>query len=205
MKRPLSVFVICIIAVICLIAGCIAPRHQSPSLVAVSSSDNPIVSKGVSFEVPPHGTWKMIRGNPNLQLGTTTSPTHSHVVLLNYGEKQRTYQSPDEFLQAIKLQWEQNIKDARYDVDFSKAELDPAFGDFCILLHRRYRDKGAVNRGKEGYLIIEEYGYVFIHPDFPDEIIGVNYSERFAAGEQTYMGIENRKALFGSLRIIKKN
>ncbi len=52
---------------------------------------------------------------------------------------------------------------------------------------------------------MEEYGYVFIHPDYPNEIIAVNYSERFAAGKQTYVGIENRKALFNSLKIIRKN
>ena len=109
-------------------------------------------------------------------------------------------ESPD-----IKHTWEKNIDYARYDIDFSEATLDPTFGELCIFLHRRYRDKGAVNRGEAKFLIMEEYGYLFINPEFPDEVIEVIYSERFEAGEQTLIGIENRKAFFNNFRIIKKN
>lgn len=198
MKRLFSAILIT------LLSGCML-LHQSHNRIAVGVADNPITSKGVSFNVPPHGKWEMVRSGSNLQMGMTTSQTHSHIVLLTYGEKKRMYHSSDEFLEGIKNTWEQNIKDARYDIDFSEAKLDSTFGAFCISLHRRYRDKGAVNRGNDGFLILEEYGYVLIHPDYPNEIIVVNYSERFAPGEQTYMGIENRKALFNSFRIIRKN
>ncbi len=198
MKKLLSAILII------LLSGCMS-LPQSHNRIAISVADNPITSRGVSFNVPPHGKWEMVRIGSNLQMGMTTSQTHSHVVLLNYGEKKGMYRSSNEFLEGIKNTWEQNIKDARYDIDFSEAKLDSTFGDFCIRLHRRYRDKGAVNRGNEGFLILEEYGYVLIHPDYPSEIIVVNYSERFAAGEQTYMGIENRKAFFNSFRIIRKN
>ena len=114
------------------------------------------------------------------------------------------YHSREEFFKGIKHSWESNIKDERYIVDFNEIELVPHFGDYCIFVDRKYRDKGAANKGDNQFLFIEEYGYIFIHPDYPDEVVEAIYSERYKDGEQTNIGIENRDNFVKSLTLIRK-
>ncbi len=181
---------------------------EKPSNVAPEGADEQIVAKGVSFQVPPHGNWKLRRNRggfgDDVQLSTQSSATHSHVVLQSYGRIKEEYESAEQLRQFIEHDWNLDMESPRYEVDFSNVSVDQRFGDLSIHVHRRYRDKGAVNRGEQRFLIVEEYGYFFVHPDYPDGIVISLYSERFMAGEQTYVGIENRKAFFENYKITRK-
>jgi hypothetical protein len=61
--------------------------------------------------------------------------------------------------------------------------LDDKFGNYSIRFHYTVQDKGASNIGKNEYLVLSGYGFLFIHPQFENIAIDVSYSERGTESE----------------------
>ncbi len=88
------------------------------------------------------------------------------------------FESPQEFEKWTKKTIEMTTNPNRLHLLEEKVQLDNKFGPFTVKYYTKVEDHKAVNRGNEPFLLLVDYGYIFIHPSNPNLIIQATYSER---------------------------
>lgn len=134
--------------------------------------------------LPPQGDgWVYVDqeqvGVFNLAFGKKfDSPTHSLSGLVAEIHNYAKFENPGEFLNYIKKSKELDADPRRFKMIEHEFALDPMFGNYSVRYSAVSEDHGAVNKGNEPFLVLKLYGYIFIHPEFENEIIDISYSER---------------------------
>jgi hypothetical protein len=174
-----------------------------PAGFEVITSDKqktPIVWNGLQFLPPQNGNWFVNKNDTPPRFVKSDSLTHTYVARVYYATAPK-FKNVNELAESTRPQWQLNADSERFDVDKYEVIPDNKFGDFSVRHFKRYKDKGAPNKIGTPYLILEEYGYAFIHPYNPDLMVVVFYSERFTSGEQTKASIIEREQFINNVKI----
>ncbi len=103
---------------------------------------------------------------------------HSLAVGLIETPSSANFENPQEFENWNRKTLEIAMSANRLNLVDIKIESDNRFGAYSVKYYTKSEDHRAVNRGNEDFLILEDYGYVFIPPKNPKLIVQVSYSER---------------------------
>lgn len=134
--------------------------------------------------LPPQGeNWLYVdqeqAGSFNLTFGKKfSSSTHSLVGLITENHVYATFDNPEEFLKYINKGFELNTDPRRFISVNKETVLDDKFGDYSIRYYSVTEDHNAANKGGNEFLVFNIYGYTFIHPQFNNIIMDIQYSER---------------------------
>jgi len=114
-----------------------------------------------------------------------------------------TFESPEEFKKYMKTTIEMAMSPNRLTILDKNIELDDKFGPYTVKYYTKSEDRRAVNRGSEPFLVLVDYGYVFVHPGIPKLIVQVSYSERGRPGEIRPSLKQEAQAFFEGIKISK--
>lgn len=130
------------------------------------------------------------------------SKTHTFIAMIEDVRSNATFTNSKEFILFIKKLQEMNTDPRRYRTLDEKMTLDDRFGSFCVFYYRKAEDHGAQQWGSLEFLIMEGYGYTFIHPNHNNLLIDVSYSERGSSNEIDPGKItENAQNFFNGLKM----
>lgn len=163
------------------LSGCATP-FVPPGFSGIGGGDK-LEMPGLIFAAPETTNWYVSRRGYEFTFYKAEPPTHTYIAQVNYSKAPEA-KSPVELMNVIKSQWDKDNKDSRYVLNLDEIRLASKFDTIAVKMHRIYKDKGAVNKGENLYLLLEDYGYSFVHPYDPEVLVTVLYSERFAPGEQ---------------------
>lgn len=164
-------------------------------LVGCASTLKHVKDPSKSFErrgysiLPPAGDgWYYVdqeeAGIFNLAFGKKTdSSTHTFSGLVVEIHSDTQFENPGEFLNYIKKNKKVGSDPRRFKMFKDEFNSDPKFGDYCVKYSAVSEDHGATNKGNDPFLVFKLYGYIFIHPNYENEIIDISYSERGKVSE----------------------
>lgn len=93
--------------------------------------------------------------------------------------------SPEEFKEFVERAQKADTDPNRFTTLEYNISLDDRFGAYTVRYHSKMEDRQAkVSPVDTQFLIMEITGYTFIHPDSPDLVLGVQYSDRYKKGEK---------------------
>ena len=110
------------------------------------------------------------------------SPTHAFAVSVITQLVERSFTSPEEFLQFIKQAHQAGIDPARQKVLENDGILDESVARYCVRYHVKAEDRGAPG-AEHSPLSMVNYGITCLHPTIPQLLLDVGYSERGRPGE----------------------
>ena len=157
--------------------------------------------EGIEFLPPQSSNWSINREGYTVVFGKRDSDTHTYIASISYVTAPKV-SNPQELVEIVKQQWDKDSTDPRYEMEYNNTILDPRFSNYSTKHNKRYKDKSATNVGSNQYLMLEDYGYAFIHPYNPDVMVTVLYSERFAPGEQKQASIIERENFVQNIRVL---
>ncbi|MBI3593697.1 MAG: hypothetical protein HY200_01940 [Nitrospirae bacterium] len=91
------------------------------------------------------------------------------------------FEKPEDFLEYVKSIKKRDTVSDRFKVLEQEAHIDPTFGRYCVRLFLKSEDHAAPNVDAP-ILILEIHDLTCVHPDTPDWVISVGYSERYEPG-----------------------
>jgi len=153
-------------------------------LKKVENPNVPFERPGYSFLTPAGGDWEYYTDNSrgrfilNFFKKIPDSIFHSLSVGIIEMPNSATFENPQEFEKWNRRAIEIAMNPNRLVLLDKKIRLDNRFGQYSVKYYTKSEDHGAVNRGDEPFLILVDYGYVFIHPKIQNLIVQVSYSER---------------------------
>lgn len=106
--------------------------------------------------------------SPTHTIGATVAEIHSYA----------QFEKPNDFFKYIKQSSKMDADPRRFEIIGEGFELNEKFGPYSILKHVSAKDYAAKNLNGAKYLVLRIYGYIFVHPFFPNLIISIDYSER---------------------------
>ena len=106
------------------------------------------------------------------------SDSHSLMVGLIETQNAASFENPQEFKKFMQSTVEMAMYSNKLRSLDKNIELDDKFGLYTLKYYMKAEDRRSVGSGNEAFLILANYGYVFIHPNIPKLIIQVSYSER---------------------------
>ena len=162
--------------------GCASPLKQ------VKDPSKSFERRGYSILPPAGDGWYYVDqeevGIFSLAFGKKTdSPTHTFSGLIAEIHSNAQFENPGEFLNLMKKSKELDADPRRFKMFKDEFNLDPKFGDYCVKYSSVSEDHGATNKGNDPFLVLKLYGYIFIHPNYGNEIIDISYSERGKVSE----------------------
>ncbi len=105
------------------------------------------------------------------------SPTHAFAVSVITQLIERTFASPEEFLEFIRQAHQAGIDPARQKVLENDAVLDESVARYCVRYHVKAQDTGAPG-AQNTPLTVVNYGVTCMHPRSPQLLVDAGYSER---------------------------
>jgi hypothetical protein len=155
--------------------------------------ENPNVTferPGYSLSVPAGGEWRYHEDDASMRYNLTffkrlpdDPDFHSRAVGVIETPTTVLFESPQEFENWTKRTIEMAMNPNRLRLLDKKFELDGKFGPLTLRYFTRAEDSRAANKGNEPFLLMEDYGCIFVHPKNPNLIVQVSYSERGKAGQ----------------------
>lgn len=134
--------------------------------------------EGYSVLAPQGKDWfELKRDRHNVVFGKKIkSRTHAFIATAMSVQITEKFDKPEEFHDYVsKTPLEPG--DKRTKLIENRVELDQSFGRFCVRIHTRAEDRGAVYaKGKP--LLLETFGVSCLHPADPGLAVSVSYSER---------------------------
>lgn len=134
--------------------------------------------EGYSVLAPQSKDWfELKRDRHNVVFGKKIkSRTHAFIATAMSVQITEKFDKPEEFRDYVsKTPLEPG--DKRTKLIENRVELDQSFGRFCVRIHTRAEDRGAVYaKGKP--LLLETFGVSCLHPADPGLAVSVSYSER---------------------------
>lgn len=106
------------------------------------------------------------------------SGTHTRAGFITEKQVYSTFDTPEEFLKFGTKGIDLNTDPRRFkDVD-TEIALDDKFGNYSMKYYSVTEDHNAVNKGSHEFLLFNVFEYFFIHPQFNNIIIDIQFSER---------------------------
>lgn len=134
--------------------------------------------EGYSVLAPQGKDWfELKRDRHNVVFGKKIkSRTHAFIATAMSVQITEKFDKPEEFRDYVsKTPLEPG--DKRTKLIENRVELDQSFSRFCVRIHTRAEDRGAVYaKGKP--LLLETFGVSCLHPADPGLAVSVSYSER---------------------------
>ncbi len=183
-----------------ILTSCFSPFNQ------IQNPEIPFVRPSYSILPPQEKGWTYVDqagvdGYVLIFRNESKSKTHTYVGMINERHINASFSSPEEFLSFVKKSSEMNNDVRRYRVLEDKMFLDDRFGAYCISYHRKAEDHGAKQKGPSDFLIMEGYGYTFLHPNNKNIMIDVSYSERGTVLEVDPKLIETAQKFLNGFKI----
>jgi hypothetical protein len=130
------------------------------------------------------------------------SKTHTYVGMVKERQIYGSFSSPEEFLSFVKKNQEWNAdRYGRYSVLESKISLNDRFGAYCVSYYVKVKDYKAQQKDQRDFLIMEVYGYTFLHPNKKNIMVDVGYSERGTADEIDTKFIDTAQKFLNGFKI----
>jgi len=160
-----------------LILGCASQLKQ------IKNPNTPFERPGFSILPPPGDHWFYADGEQagvyNIYFGKKfDSKTHTLVALVSENHGLTKFNSPEEFLNFVKKTMDLQTDPRRFKVQKDELDLDNKFGPYCVRYYTITEDHNPVYKGNAEYLNLENYEYIFVHPNIENVMISVLYSER---------------------------
>ena len=137
--------------------------------------------------LPPQGeTWvTMIATKQQIIFSRRlTSPTHTFVIRLTSVSLPFVFQTPDNFLVfSREARKKFNIDPSRHRLLAHEEVLSNLQDATCTKYHLKTEDSGALEKAGDPFLILDDYGYSCLHPNRPDLLIQLTYSQRGRTSE----------------------
>lgn len=180
MKQWLSatIFVLFVFA-----TGC-----ANPQLVPVKGTQTRIEQRGYSV-LPPEGekwfSMKTAPGSVAFIKKMDDSPVHTFSTVVIAAPFTLRFNSPEEFKAFVEKGQKADTNPNRFDILEYDISFDDRFGPYSVRSHVVSVDRQAkVSPVDTQFLILEITSYTFIHPDSPDLVLNVQYSDRYKKGEK---------------------
>lgn len=159
-----------------LLSGCLAlnaKKVEDPSI--------PLKRPGYSI-LPPGADWiyveQMQEGEYVINFGKpSTSNTYTEIATITEIHNYIEYGNQEEFLSDVKKSI-LNMDPRRFNLLVERVSLSDKFGPYCVEFYSKVEDHNAKNASGVPYLILEIYGYHFLHPTVENLYINVGYSQR---------------------------
>jgi hypothetical protein len=147
------------------------PRVESPRAV--------YELQGITINPPQGQNWYVLRRDREAVFfgKKVDSPTHAFAATAITQLVQRTFNSPEEFLEFVKQAHGVEIDPVRQRVLENDAALDGSTTRYCVRYHIKTED-GAARGTQNEPLITVNYGVTCMHPTIPQLLVDVGYSER---------------------------
>lgn len=153
-------------------------------LRTVENPNIPFQRPGYSVLTPAGDNWKYFVDDSNGRFRLNFSKRipdpkfHSLAVGIIETPNFTTFENPQEFEKWNRKTVEVAMSARSLRLIDKKIELDHKFGPYSVRYYTKSEDHGAVKRGNEDFLILVDYGYIFIPPNNSNLIVQVSYSER---------------------------
>ncbi len=188
-----------------LLIGCAPSR-----IVKIEQANTPFERPSYTIYSPQGEGWLFLEadqpGEHTLIFGLPQkSKTHTIYAKVSEIPSSANFETPQE-LQSFfkKIMIEVGFDPRRYKIVKEESRLENKFGDFAVLHYSLVEDHGAVQRSDNApYLLMETFGYYFIHPHKKNQIINVFYSERGTPGELDDHFKEKAMAFINGLNLKK--
>jgi len=145
----------------------------------------PVTASGVAYELkgysilPPQGKdWFELKRDPQTVFfgKKIASRTHAFAATAMSAPITDKFENPQAFLDYVSRMLPMR-GDGRHRVIENRVEVDVRLGDFCVRHHTTAEDRDApYAQGRT--LLAETFGITCLHPDNPNLIISVSYTER---------------------------
>lgn len=164
------------------VAGC-----ANPQIVPVRDARTRLEHRGYSI-LPPEGeNWYSIKQAPGsvaFVKKMDDSPAHTFSTAVLAIPFTLRFNTPEEFKEFVVNRQKADANSPRFNVLEYNASLDSRFGPYTVRSYMKIEDREAkVSPVDTQFLIMEVTNYAFIHPDAPDLVINVQYSDRYKKGE----------------------
>lgn len=171
-----------VLMLLTILVSCASPLKQ------VKDPNKPFERQSYSILPPVGDGWFYVDqeqvGRFDLAFGKKfDSSTHTLTGLVAEIHSYAQFENPEEFLTYVKKSKDLGTDPRRFKIITNKISLDPKFGGYCVKYSAVAEDHGASNKGGEKFLLLNLYGYIFIHPNFENVIIDISYSERGTSEE----------------------
>lgn len=178
-------FVLMILLLIGFATGC---ATTNPNVTPVTDNKTRIEQRGYSI-LPPEGeNWfsmKTAPGSVALAKKLEDSPAHTFTATVFATPFTVRFNSPEEFKEFVEKGQKADTDPNRFTTLEYNISLDDRFGAYTVRYHSKMEDRKAkVSPVDTQFLIMEITGYTFIHPDSPDLVLHVQYSDRYKKGEK---------------------
>ena len=150
----------------------------------VENPNVPFERPGYSVLTPGDGNWQYFADDSNGRFRLNffkkipDPKFHSLSVGIIETPSSATFENPQEFENWNRKTLEIAMSANRLHLIDLKIASDNRFGPYSVKYYTKSEDHRAVNRGNEDFLILEDYGYIFIPPKNPKLIVQASYSER---------------------------
>ncbi len=155
-----------------MLVGCASPLKQ------VKDPNKSFERPGYSILPPVGDGWFFVDqeqvGRFDLAFGKKfDSSTHTLSGLVAEIHSYAQFENPEEFLNYVEKSKDLGTDPRRFKMIENEISLDPKFGGYCVKYSAMAEDHGASNKGNKEYLILNLYGFIFIHPYFENLIIDI--------------------------------
>jgi len=131
------------------------------------------------------------------------SPAHTFSTAVIASPFTLRFHSPEEFKEAVEKGQKADTDPNRFNILQYDISLDDRFGPYTVRSHTVSEDRQAkVSPVDTQFLILEIISYIFIHPDAPDLVLNVQYSDRYKKGEKDPKLEEIGEKFINNLKVI---
>jgi len=194
-----------VIIIALLLIGCAPSR-----IVKIEKSHTPFERPSYTVYSPQGEGWLFFEGD---QIGEHViifglpqkSKTHTLYAKVSETPSSANFDTPKEFQSFFKkIMIEVGFDPRRYKIVKEENKLESKFGDFSVLHYSLVEDHGAAQCSDDApYLLMETFGYYFIHPHKKNKIVNIIYSERGKQGELDERFIEKATAFINDFNLKK--
>jgi len=153
---------------------------------------------GAEFASPASKGWRVERNGYQYLFGKKFSKTHSRVIEVSYGEAPDVTEV-EEFRTYVQERWQRAEPGSGYTKVSDEVVPDARFSTIGVRASRCWQDHRTNRKGAQGYLLVEDYAHIFVHPGRAEIMVTVLYSIRRAPAEKCDDAADEMERLFGSL------
>lgn len=130
--------------------------------------------------------------------------THTVYASVKEVPSKPNFDTPEEFHSFLQKAQSLGLDERRFTVIEEDIRLDDKFGKFSVAYSSKVEDHGAARMDDAPFLIMQTYGYFFIHPYAKNLLMEIEYSERGKPDQLDADFVEKGKAFVSGLRLKEK-
>ena len=185
-----------------IISGCISLQ---PNLKSVNDPLTRFEFKFFSVLPPVGDNWYYQNDNAAI-IFMKNIDSRVHTLVISIYAKRHTdyFENPEALLKFIEKKRGTNTHPQRFEDLIKDFKLSKKFGKYCVEYHVQAKDFFPARKDGADYLIIDDNGYVFLHPDNGTIYYEVVSSERYKPGESDLNVAQIRKTFIEGIQLYNK-